>query len=1513
MKNNTWYRLFAALLCAALLLTAAAPARALADETEDSQTADAAEETASGADEEAPGALENVVEEIHIASAEDFLAFAASCTLDTWSQGKRFVLDCDITLEGTEYVPAATFGGVFFGGGHTIRGLSITDSAAPTGLFCVLQEGAFIRDLNVEGGVNPDGETGSVGGIVGENHGMITGCTFTGTVSGTRDVGGIAGLNTATGAIRACRTSGALFGENRSGGVAGSNQGLISACRNNMYVNIESTDPSIDLSRIDLDFSLDLTHLTQMDTANVATDTGGIAGYSSGTIRDCVNAAAIGHEHIGYNVGGIAGRSCGQIRSCTNEGGICGRKDVGGIVGQIEPYIQMQLSESAMSKVETQLNELNDLVNKAADDAEGSAGGVASRLNGISGYVNSAMQEAENIKLTAGIDTTVSGSGSHESQTTVGGEINPIDADASHGSGAGVTVTTEPGSVSIGLGHGSGASLDIGASAGAGLDHTGDVSGILDASAQIVAAPDLGGLTSAVSGIGSQLSLLNGALSGAVGTLADDVREINSKFGELSDTIFDAISEAQQGVSSVVTDMSTVDVESITLGKTSGCTNSGTVYGDINTGGITGAMAIEYALDPEDDVSSSLSDSYRRQYEYRAVVQSCINTGSVTSKRSYAGGVCGRMDLGLIDGCEAYGEIASESGNYVGGIAGVTGSTVRSCFAKTSLSGQKYVGGIVGSGVAKDASGSGSTVAGCYALVEVTDCKQYSGAVSGVDAGNFLENYYVSDTLAGVNRRSYAGQAEPCSFDELTEAENLPEAMRTFTLRFVADGETVFSTQFQYGDSFDADTFPSIPEKDGCSAAWDRDDLTDLHFDTTVTAVYTPYTPAIASTPVREDGRAILLVQGDFSETDAITVTSEPLTPGAFHIRSGSLGNRIESYFSAVGTTDFSLITMNWSDVEQWSVEAPNDGARTHTLRYLAPSGETNRLKIYTENDGSWEQAAYETVGSYLVFPFDGQSVRVAIVTTVEIWWVWALVIVLLAAIVILIVHFIRKAVRRAKRGEASADTKPESTAPSAPEAAEAAEKDPELLARALSAEERLARAEEELRLLREGSGAAESRDGGTAVAVKPKKKLRWWIPVVIVLVLALAAAAVFFLRGGMRDGLEAYRMLKSCDERDPLYMSMRISASVDGETLETEASVCRTKVDGTAVTCIQRGDVSLYYANGAVYLKNGKAYSLGRYPDYAELVTKAAALYRLVDVDVSGSGSSKTYALSAEGNDAAELMALLLPGTDSTLWPDSIDVEAVSGNGRLTALRFAASVDALSLNAEAHIEEAGKLPQLPEEVRSAIATGKASGGESMSDDLFRLLEAWGALYGQESYSADIALSADCGPVVVNDTFRLDRQKVSGQSIGCVRKSGAAVYFSGDTLCDESGRSLTAGSKTIVDSAKLVDLAYQLMLSGTTDCAQSGNGYIYSLELDEDGMRQIAYAIAPDVKAQSVTLESGRIEAIVENGALSSLSLSCAGSVHIVVADADAALSAKVTFIEREVSMPQAVIDALKK
>ena len=119
--NSKHKRLLAGILACLMLCMFAAPARVWADEAEDTSAAEQTVEENTSEQEETAETLPE--ETIHIASAEELLNFAESCTLDTWSQNKRVVLDCDISLEGVDFEPIPSFGGTFVGGGHTIRGL----------------------------------------------------------------------------------------------------------------------------------------------------------------------------------------------------------------------------------------------------------------------------------------------------------------------------------------------------------------------------------------------------------------------------------------------------------------------------------------------------------------------------------------------------------------------------------------------------------------------------------------------------------------------------------------------------------------------------------------------------------------------------------------------------------------------------------------------------------------------------------------------------------------------------------------------------------------------------------------------------------------------------------------------------------------------------------------------------------------------------------------------------------------------------------------------------------------------------------------------------------------------------------------------------------------------------------------------------------------------------------------------------------------------------------------------
>ncbi|MBQ9719762.1 MAG: hypothetical protein IJV64_03615, partial [Oscillospiraceae bacterium] len=299
---------------------------------------------------------------VYIGSAEELRSFARKCAYDVWSEGKTVILQRDISLGGVEFTPIPSFGGTFEGNGHTISNLSVSAGVSPAGLFGIVAPSGVVRELTVEGNVDPEGSAKRVGGIAGENHGTVSNCAFTGTVNGAQSVGGIVGLNAAEGVLRRCEMNGGVFGKAMTGGVAGENRGTLSYCTNRAYVNTNTLDPSISADRLEVNMTGGLLSLISPDTFNVATDSGGVAGYSDGSLLGCVNHGTVGYQHIGYNVGGIVGRSSGNLSACVNHGSVYGRREVGGVAGMAEPYVHINLKGGSLDEIREQVRALSRVI-----------------------------------------------------------------------------------------------------------------------------------------------------------------------------------------------------------------------------------------------------------------------------------------------------------------------------------------------------------------------------------------------------------------------------------------------------------------------------------------------------------------------------------------------------------------------------------------------------------------------------------------------------------------------------------------------------------------------------------------------------------------------------------------------------------------------------------------------------------------------------------------------------------------------------------------------------------------------------------------------------------------------------------------------------------------------------------------------------------------------------------------------------------------------------------------------
>ena len=1470
---------------------------------------------------------------IHIQTQDDLKELAENCRLDTWSQNKTIILDNNLTLDKTAdaFLPIPTFGGIFKGNGHTISGLSLDGEDSRAGLFDTLQASAVINRLVVVGQVTPSGDGDTIGGLAGKNYGKISGCSFEGSIQGTVSVGGLVGINETTGEIINCQFQGTVTGEHYVGGIAGQNTGSLIQCENYGEINTTAVEVSADISDISL--------LRTTESVPAGTDIGGIAGFSNGVIQSCKNTGNVGYEHMGYNVGGIVGRQSGYLHGCKNTGTVNGRKDVGGITGQLEPQVTLRYDKDLLDQLWVELDTLQGLANQTTADAQSSSEGLSNsisslisnidtakdavsglsgaltdwgnanieQINDLSARISWVISESEPIldessnaakilenasSLLAQAAQTVEGSeGQGEAAAAelqlasedlknaithaenseahfrsaveianqiVNGEnvIDRIKSIQDELTAANSESQNAKDSLKSAVAHEENAKAQLEAmgdpssealellkqamdSLNQGMSSMGTVSDQIAAIISTLAKKPAVSFTPIDSSVTNQGDTLNAALSqvlnsasglqGSIAsssdTLISDFDAINKQLQVITDLLQQQMEETKEkDASDSFADISDEDAGEPTSGKIHRATNSGEIFGDVNVAGIVGSMSVEYDFDPEDDLTKDGTRSLNFQCKTLAVVTGCTNEGEVSAKKDYAGGIVGRMDLGAVKACESYGTVESASGDYVGGVAGLSRATIRNCFVKCTLSGGDYVGGVVG------ASEEKTVVSGCYTLVDIPNSKRYSGAVSGTEDGEFTGNYYVSDTLAGLGRISYAGKAEPLSFETLAQVEGIPEEMTQFTLRFLVEDEEIKSQSFSYGESFGEDIFPEIPVKDGCYASWDTDDLTELHFDKTVTAQYERYVLTLPSQATRGSGRPVFLMDGNFDEKANLTVSS----------------------------VEESEWIHGKKATEQWKLSCSDASQDSYTVRYLSPEETAEGYCVYVKQDGQWEKADHTTFGSYLVFSVSAAEAEVAIVPASGMWLIW-LLIGLGVLLLLIILIFVMRKLRKKKKVPVKQ------------------------------------------------TGV----EGKSLPVPVPKKKTagkkkKQWIPILAVVLAALIAIGGF-VAIKIGTAVNAYALLQEFSDRPESAMTLSLDTELDDQLAHVDIKVTKTQVDGHTVTCIENDGISLYYADGAVIMENGKAYQVSElYPDYSSLPAEAAKIFQAISFTTSRSAGKVTCSLTVEGENSRTLLGVFLPEQLKNLSDtEKMTIELTSADEEIQSLRFSSEGTLMddaktpyTLSAELKPTKMDESFTVPESVKETVCSGKTESETAISEDLFRLLSAWTDLSQEESFTSNVTLGVECSPISLNESLKYERAIVEEEKIGCIRKNDVAVYFANGSFCDQNGVLLNEQDNELTDRAHLLEVLYQVCLNGEFKCADTGNNtWIYTLTLDESAMKEVAYAAAAEMETLPVTLTAGSIQIMVKDTSITELDCSCTGGLDALAKTEPVTVSAKMSFI----------------
>ena len=228
----------------------------------------------------------------------------------------NITLDKDIDLTGKEWTPIGTgysnkYTGTFDGGGHTIKGLTVTTNDQFVGLFGYLNRAGTVKNVVMEGVQITSNQIygGSIGGVVGSSDGTIENCSVSGNVSGTVYVGGVVGVQIG-GSITGCSSSATVKGMVDVGGVAGqtNSSATLTACyaTGNVIIEMDSKKNIAGGSLVGMNAGSSL--LACYATGNV-TSTGSSTGYMHiggflGNNYTTVTACYWKNNHeqgIGYN------------------------------------------------------------------------------------------------------------------------------------------------------------------------------------------------------------------------------------------------------------------------------------------------------------------------------------------------------------------------------------------------------------------------------------------------------------------------------------------------------------------------------------------------------------------------------------------------------------------------------------------------------------------------------------------------------------------------------------------------------------------------------------------------------------------------------------------------------------------------------------------------------------------------------------------------------------------------------------------------------------------------------------------------------------------------------------------------------------------------------------------------------------------------------------------------------------------------------------------------------------
>ena len=375
-----------------------------------------------------------------------------------------------------------------------------------------------------------------------------------------------------------------------------------------------------------------------------------------------------------------------------------------------------------------------------------------------------------------------------------------------------------------------------------------------------------------------------------------------------------------------------------------------------------------------------------------------------------------------------------------------------------------------------------------------------------------------------------------------------------------------------------------------------------------------------------------------------------------------------------------------------------------------------------------------------------------------------------------------------------------------------------------------------------------------------------------------------------MNTALEISNALQPLLDAENKSMHLVIDAEADEKDFQLETEVYAIKEDTTDYLIMKQANMSFYVVDNLLLLENGNAFLLteerqdtqessAMYMDVFPLLMAAFDEFEIKRMDEKG---YVYYQIEVTGEQMKQILNATLPS--QTKIGDAVEVLQVqlsTKNGKLDEIQMkgiSASNDtqislAVTISQFVVLESGEvRVPQLIKDSARNVDRDKLF---CLTKDLYRLIKAMEPLSDTDKLKGNMNWQVSCGPIQINTSIDMERLHALHQ--------------------EESGveGEQTSESET---AAKLIELVGVIAMEGEISCTKQEEIYQYDFVLDEDSMKQLIEAIAPESLNYVIDFEKGSMKLEIKEEQLSKIKIGITGGFKALFVKVPVSVSVEFEF-----------------